>query len=538
MRKKLKKLMLLLLSLSLLTGCGASSGTVAETAPPEETPESAEPAGNAPARRSAADDVFTLNFDPDGGCNPIRAASAANMQFWSLLYDSVFTVDENFEVSSDIVTEITTADNVWWVFHIRTDVCFSDGTPLTARDVAYSIQRAQQSGYYRGRLKSVYGVGALSDDTFAITASQANSLLPATLNIPIIKSGDYNEPWPPGSGPYMLEETHGALVPNPLSRRAGEMPVDTVYLRDYMDAGERISAFEEARIDVVTNDPTGMYNLGYGNGSETRYYDTTNLHFIGFNTRSNYFQSAGARSAAAYLVDREAVVDELMHGCGVTAALPVHPRSALYDADYAASFRYDPEVAEALLRNAGVEDIDGDGEREFLITGIVVKSRVKFIVNNDSAVKVAAARRLAAELNALGVTTTLYELSWEDYIAALETGDYDMYYGETRLRADWNLGELFAVPDLNARSVDWGQNYARVTDDSYKRLYDEYLAAPEEQRYDAFQEAVHRVCDSAVLIPVCFERREVLTHRGAVTGLRPTQYDLFHRFEEWNITLE
>lgn len=532
------KFICFLLALLLLAGCGG--GTAAGSGEAEGPAEAvdAEPAGTALSRRTAADGVFSLNFDPEAGCNPIRAASAANMQFWSLLYDSVFTVDEDFNVSSEIVTGITTSDNVWWVFTVRTDVLFSDGTPLTARDVAYSIQRAQQTGYYGARLKSVYGVGALSDDTFAITASQANSQLPALLNIPIIKNGDYSEDWPLGSGPYMLDEAHGALVTNPLSRHAGEAPLEAVYLKDYMDAGERIAAFEESRIDIVTNDPTGMYNLGYGSSNETRYFDTTNLHFIGFNTRSYYFQSANTRSAVAYLVDRDYVADKLMRGCGVAAALPVHPRSALYDAEYAAGFDYGPEVAAALLRAAGVEDLDGDGELDFLVTGIVVKPRVRFIVNNDSAVKIAAARRLAEELNGLGVTTTLYELSWDDYMKALESGDYDMYYGELRLRADWDLSSLFRVPDLNARTVDWGQNYARIADESYAQLYGAYLAASEEERYDAFQEAARRVCDSAVLIPVCFERREVLTHRGVVAGMRPTQYDLFHGFLDWSINFE
>ena len=38
---------------------------------------------------------ISLNFDPEGGTNPLLASSSANMQFWGLLYDSVFTVDEN-----------------------------------------------------------------------------------------------------------------------------------------------------------------------------------------------------------------------------------------------------------------------------------------------------------------------------------------------------------------------------------------------------------------------------------------------------------
>ncbi|MBQ2908319.1 MAG: hypothetical protein IJE56_00005, partial [Clostridia bacterium] len=69
------------------------------------------------------------------------------------------------------------------------------------------------------------------------------------------------------------------------------LPVDTIYLKNYMDTSAKISAYEASLIDVVTNDPTGMYNLGYGSSNETRYYDTTNMHYIGFNFNRYSFQT-------------------------------------------------------------------------------------------------------------------------------------------------------------------------------------------------------------------------------------------------------
>ena len=367
------------------------------------------------------------------------------MQFWSLLYDSVFTVDEDFTVSSEIVKEVRSDDYRWWVFDLNPGICFSDGTPLTAGDVAYSIRMAAQSDQYRSRLSLIYGVSAMGDETFAITTSYANSQFPALLNIPIIKTGDYYEDWPLGSGPYALNEDHSALELNPLNRHAAEMPTDTVYLRSFADTSARITAYETAGIDLVTNDPTGMYNLGYGSSNETRYYDTTNLNYLGFNLKSMYFQYFRIRQALGYMIDRDYIVEELMDGCGTVSPLPVHPKSPLYDAELAESFEYDPEKAMALMNAAGLGDLDDDGLNEILVTGIVVELDIKFIVNNDSSAKVAAARHICEELNAKGVTTKLYELTWDDYLEALETGDYDMYYGELRLTPDWDLSELFRI---------------------------------------------------------------------------------------------
>lgn len=539
MRRSAKQPLLLLLALALLlTGCagGRSAAGAAET--PEPVYSEVIP-GTKVKERVPADRLFSLNYDPNASMNPIRAESSANMQFWSLLYDSVFTVNPDWSVTSEIVTEWNSDDYIWWVFHIDTSICFSDGTNLSAADIAYSIQRAQQSEHYQNRLSIIYGISALGADTFAITTKYANSSFPALLNIPIIKKGDFFEDRPLGTGPYMLSEEGDRLVLNPLNRHAEQMPLKVVYLRDCMDTSARIRAFEEAGIDLVVNDPTGMYNLGYGSSNETRYFDTTNMHFIGFNTESMYFLTPAARCAVGYAADRDYVVSTLMNDCGVATALPVHPSSSLYDEQYAKLFQFSPEKASLMFQTAGVSDYDSDGKLEMLVTGIVVELNIRFIVNSDSTAKVLAARRICEQLNAIGITTTLYELTWADYIESLEKGEFDMYYGEIRMTPDWNLSELFRPRENRSKDTSFvGMNYARTRDTSYLALYERFLGeADNAARYQDFQDIAHYIAETGIILPVCFERRELLTHRGVATGISATQYDVFHNFNEWTITM-
>lgn len=534
MKKRL--LSLLLAALMLLSACGTGGEQTPDASP---VIEDELPTMQTVDEKAQTDGKFTLNYDPNASMNPVQASSAANLQLCSLLYDSVFTVDSEWNVSSEIVESWKSDDYIWWVFEIKPDICFSDGQVLTAGDVVYSIQRAQQSSYYRQRLSIIYGISALDDITFAITTQYADSLFPALLNIPIIKKGSYGEDRPLGTGPYMLDAESDTLVLNPLSRHAGEMPIDTIYLADYTDTSARITGFEEAGLDLVTNDPTGMYNLGYGSGTEIRYYDTSNLHYIGFNARSNFFQVPRVRYALGYAIDRENIVKEFMNGCGTPTVLPVHPGSSLYDNEYAQTFRYDLETAKALFQSGGIDDLDNDGALEVLVTGIVVELDIKFIVNNDSTSKVLAARALTETLNEIGITTTLYELDFDSYVEALETGDYDMYYGEVRMAADWDLSYLFKVRSAAQAGDDFsGMNYAHTTDATYCDLYAAYLAAPEEDRAAAFGEVLQYIGQSGIILPICFERREVITHRGVVGGINATQYDLFNKFGEWTIDID
>lgn len=546
MRKHSMNWIALLLALALaLGGCGAQTDP-AETAGPEPDPaqtETPQPVETEPQvlQRQSADGVFTVNFDPNASVNPVRAESVVNMELWSLIYDSAFYLDESFNVRSDVISSYSSDDYIWWVFQVRTDLRFADGSPLTARDVAYSISTARNADYYKGRLGLIVGVSALDASSFAITTSYANSMLPALLTVPIIKRGDYYNNTPLGSGPYWFTLDRSALEPNIFYRYAGELPLDTIYLRDYTDASARITAYEDASLDIVTNDPTGVYNVGYGSSNDIRFFDTANLHFLGVNQYSRYFSSAEARAALTYLVNRSYIAGALMgtEG-GVPAVLPVHPRSQLYDAVYAADYAYDPRRAEELLAGS-FTDTDEDGVLELVLpdTDSTLDTDIKLIVNNDSPAKLRAARAVADSMNAVGLNTRLYELNWDEYQATLKRGDFDLYYGEVRMGADWNLSYLFRIPGMSDwQNIDWGQNYFRNQDYNYTRLYSAYLAASDTERYERFQELAHYITEHALLVPVCFERRQVLTHRGVVSGLIATQFDLFYNFREWTVHLD
>ena len=489
---------------------------------------------------SAADNIFSVNYDPEIGVNPIRAKSATNMQFWSLMYDSIFVVENNFTVTSEIVTETQTSDYQWWVFYIDTSITFHDGSNLSAKDIAYSINRAKYYDYYASRLDNIYGCSAMGDDCFAISLNAPNSQLPSMLNIPIIKYGSVDDPVPLGTGPYMLGESGDELVAYEGYRHYDSLPVETVYLKDYTDTAAKISAFEASLLDIVTNDPTGMYNLGYGSSNETRYIETSNMHYIGFNFQSKYFSNLLARCAVGAAVDRQGIVDSFMENCAVPTVLPVHPISPLYDSKYAESYDFDLERAEILFSNYGIKDYDVDGVLEILITGIVVEIDINFIVNTDSTAKLEAARAIAETLNEMGIKVTLHELKWEDYIKALESGNYDMYYGEVRMTPDWDLSYLFKPYTVyrDPEKTQKGMNYANCFDEQYINAYAAYLGAGEENRNMAFSDLAKLITESGAIIPICFERQELLTHRGVISGISCTQFDIFNRFYEWTINLK
>jgi peptide/nickel transport system substrate-binding protein len=527
-RKRYAALVLaLVLALGALAGCqSADSQTGDEQA---GAPEGVSP-GQPLATAYAADKVFSLNYSPESSLNPITTTSTLNLTFGSLMYESLFEVDENFICQPRLATEYSSEDGVTWLIRVDTGILMHDGSTLTAKDVAYSIQRAQRTTLYSARLANIYGISALDDEMVMITLGYANRQFPSLLNIPVIKSGTLNDAVPVGTGPYVLNPDHMRLEKFEGYRDADKLPVDVIYLREYPEAENTIQAYEDSIIDLVVNDPTGLSNLGYGSTNEIRKVNTTSMHFIGFNMDAEFVKFSNYRYAIGFAVDRAHIVQELMDGYGQAAVLPVSPSSPLYNTGLANKYnKYGMDNCLAAFAAANVKDHDDDGKLEYVVTGINLEIEVDFIVNNESAVKVAAAREIAEALTEIGVTVKLRELAWDDYVKALQDGNFDMYYGEVRLTADFDLTSML--------TEDGALNYGNIQDPHYQELLTNYLTAGDENRQAQADELWKYILDTTPFLTIGFESQEVLTHRGVVSGMKPTQYDIFHNFTDWTIDL-
>ncbi len=525
LKKQYLSLLLAFIMLLPLAGCTLPGSGETEEGDILEGSSAGEPL----PERKAADNVMTLNYNRESSLNPLSTDSELNLEFAPLVFETLFEVDENFVCSPKLVESYSSEDGKCWYFYVDTSVKFHDGTTLTAKDAAYSIQRAMNHKYYRLRLSNILGISAIDEELFVINLITPNTQFPSLLNIPVIKSGAIGDDAPAGTGPYKFGEDLKSLVVFREHPDADELPIDVIYLKDFSTAEETIMAFEDAELDLVVNDPTGISNLGFGNANQTRYFNTTSMHYLGFNMNSSFLKYTAPRYALNFAVDRSYIVSELMEGCAVESTLPANPASYLYNTEYAENYLYDLEKCLRILENADVKDHDDDGKLEYLVTGIPIEIDLTFIVNNDSIVKVQAARRITETLKNMGITVKLRELSWDDYITALEDGDFDIYYGEVKLTADFDLSSLL----LEEGSL----NYCNIKDPSYEKFISDYLCASEEDRQKCADLMWHYVLETAPIVTICFEKQEVLTHRGCVSGLKPTQYNIFNKFTEWTINL-
>ncbi len=524
MRKKKALCLLLAAAMLFLTGCGGRAASDPDSLIPKSTK------GKDVTRARAADNVFSLNYNEDYSLNPILATNHSNQLVCDLVYENMVELDDNFNVIPNILDEgMPNADATYWIFNIEEGHVFHDGTPVTGQDIRYSLERAVATqDRFKGRFASYQGSG-YDEAHFYVTLGIGNTQFAKLLNIPIIKSGTMDEKPPIGSGPYTYNEDHTALVAYEGYPGYKDLPIDEIHLVSYNTADEILENFEDGIIDAVTNDPSSYTYLGYSSSNEIRNFNTTNLHYIMFNEEGLIGRYSGFRQAMIYAFDRQNFANNLMHGNAVAAALPMHPACPDYPADYAAALSYNLDTCRVVLENAGIRDYDDDGMLEYM-SGSAQDIDVNLIVCSDSSAKTGVCRRFAQDMATIGLKVTVRELTWSEYLTALEEGDFDMYYGEVKLRSDFDLTELLD-PDSDL-------NYSRSTNTGYITMINNYLSCAAAQRMAIYQQLCDYINQSGALIAIGFESQQLIVHRGVIRGLAPNIGNPLYNFAKWEIMLD
>lgn len=511
MRRALSFLLAVLLTA--LAGCGPQTPVVAPTPTPAMTP-----APTPQAEKLA----YALPCYPESGFHPLLGRNRTNLALGGLLYEGLYELDGSFQAQNVLAAGQTVSeDGLTWTFSLRSGVTFSDGSALTAQDVAAALNQARDSALYAARLTGIKSVTA-GEGSITVALSAPNGALPALLDVPISKgSGDR----PLGTGPYVLTGDGENLA---LAARTGwwqstkPLPLAAIKLYSIQEPDDLIYAFDTKEISMVSADLTGSNALGYSGSYETLDYPTTVMLYVGFNTRSGYCRSAGVRRALSRGFDRNAVATALLSRHAVPAVLPFHPASGLYDSALASSLEDSPQ---AMLEGFQAEGWKRSGDA--LMNGRQTM-KLKLLVNQENTYKLGVADFLAAALSQSGIEVTVEKLPWEGYTAALEKGAFDLYLGEARLTADFDLSPL-VLPN-------GALNYGKYTSAKITGLLDAYRLAAGTARPAAAKALSEALAEETPFTPLCFKNWSVLSQWGQVSGATPTQQNVFYRFQDWNVS--
>ena len=238
------------------------------------------------------------------------------------------------------------------------------------------------------------------------------------------------------------------------------------------------------------------------------------MQYIGFNTTREPFNSAALRQAIHRGVDRVGMLDAYLLGHADAAQFPLSPRSDLYPADIETS--YSPDYFASAMAAAGYNK--------------GVSRPVTMLVNEENAYKVSMAQQIAKSLSRYDLKVTVSVLPWEQYLYALQSGNFDLYYGEVKLTADWDISSLV----LPGGSL----NYGGYNNENTAKLLSAYLTADDDtKRAKAMDTLCRHLADQVPFLPVCFKNISVLLPSGAVEAITPTAANPFYNMTAWKVNL-
>ena len=490
-----------------LAGCAPGGEQPGEPSPgdPAET-GSALPSPEPPAAVPFALPVFM-----GSSFHPVQCANRTNLTLMPLIYEGLFALDNTF-TPQPVLCESWQADasGLTWTFTLRAGVTFSDGTPLTADRAAASLRAAMGAdSRYANRLSRLKTVTADGDRTVTVTLNAPHGNLPALLDVPIYLE---REDGCLGTGPYALAGTADspALQARPDWWQGKSLPTREIPLTAVEQTEDLIHAFDTREAGLVLTDLTGTAALGYSASYEVWDYPTTTMIYLVFNTQSGRCGDLRLRQGMARGVDRASITNSLFARRVTAAQLPVSPASPLYDEDIGRILDYDVSMMNSLLEQSGH------------------RGALTLVVNSENSFKASTADFLAAQWTGAGLEVTVKKLGWEDYVAALERGDFDLCLAEVSLTADFDLTELLASGG--------GLNYGRWSDTGTDGLLEAFRSARDgDARKEAARALYTHLAEQVPLVPVCFKNYSVLTQWRSVTGLTPTQNDPFYGLN-WSLT--
>lgn len=522
--RKRTRLPLILAALLLLTACAPAQGP--EPSQTQEVPEEPSQTAQPAASPVPAVEPLALAWDPDSTLAPLEA-NAVNRGLAPLVFEGLFALDGSFQPQNVLCASYSQTENgLSWTFVLRERVTFSDGTPLTGEIAARCLNEARNCDLYRPRLSAVAAVRA-GEGSVTVELSAPCATLPTLLDVPIFLAQE--EGCPLGTGPYRFVEAAGELRLDAVDRwwqsqslPAGQsLPARQILLRQTPSADDRIAAFDTGRVTLADTDLNASSALGYAASCETWDYPTSAMLYLGFNLRMGPCADLAVRQAAARCLDREEIAATLLAGHADAASLPVHPLSEYYDETLAQSLSYAPQEGARLLAEGGwLPDEEGTLARGR------DKLELRLLVSSENPARTALADQLAGELEALGAAVTVERLTWENFLKALERGEFDLYVAQVKLTADFDLTALL-TGELNYGGLENGEITAMLAE-----LRAAGGSARQRQAYALYS----RLIQDVPIAPVCFPRGTVLTQWGRLSGLTPVQGNPFYGMENWVVS--
>ncbi|MEU1279804.1 ABC transporter substrate-binding protein [Streptomyces sp. NPDC005805] len=472
-------------------------------------------------------DQFVASADSPA---PLDPAYAYDTGTWNVLRQTVQTLMRSprggGEPVPDAAESCSFTDNASESYRckLRDGLTFADGTPVTAEDVVFSIQRVLDIDGDNGTaalLSNIDTMETKGEDEVIFHLSTPDATFPYKLSTPvaaIVSPGKYDGKKlrsgfeVDGSGPYTMKtETDGDRVSkivftrNEKYKGGVKLRNDRIELRSFADSGSMGTALEAGDIDMMTRamSPEQIRELSESpkEGIKLTEVPGLEIRYLAFNTADSTVRSKAVRQAMAAVVDRGAIAGQV-YGSTAEPLYSLIPKSiaAHTNSFYNKYGEPNRKKAAGILAQAGIDT--------------PVELELNYTTDHYGEGTAKEFEALRDQLNA----TKLFDVKvkgaeWSEFRPAQKRGEYAVY--GLGWFPDFPDPDNYTAPFLdkgNFLNTPYANEEARGLIPRSRREADRTAASP------AFQRIQDIVADEVPFLPL-WQGKQYVAAREDVTGV-------------------
>jgi peptide/nickel transport system substrate-binding protein len=416
----------------------------APSAPPEEA---AGPTGPGNDTLTIATTTDVVNY------NPLIGNSRSDYWVTNLMYPHLLSIGDDGKKEEQLATKWGYVDETTGFYEIRDDFTWSDGTPLTSEDVAWTLNAVKKdapSGTFYGQLGNFVSAEAVSDTRVEITLAQPDTSIVEEIGfwgnvVPkhVFETAESVATFPNdgsaggwvSAGPYNLTKvqvgqsyTMDRVEDYPLVDGGTPIAKQVVY-RVFPDVNTEILALQSGEVDVIANalPPAQVEQLRNADGITVEEVVGLGYAHMTYNMQKPDLAKVEVRQALAHAVDYDGIRTVVLQGQAVsTGSSPLMPVLSDYYDKSIKEYEFDVDKSRELMEKAGYT---ADANGNFPISFRLIYSLQDSVTSQwAQLVKDSAAKA--------GITIELQGTERNTYLAMTNKGDFDIYAGNFAIMDD------------------------------------------------------------------------------------------------------
>ncbi len=490
--------------------------------------------------------------------NPITNKNKSIGYIMNLIYDSLFTIDENYDTVPQLVEEYK-IENGGMVINIKLkDIKWHDGTILTSSDVKFTVDLIKQhiDSPYNALVENISSISIINNKEFSINFKDKYAFSIDTLIFPIVSekqlenNNDINNYKNNlvGNGAYKIKSYE--------ERKSLSLIINDSYYNQLPSNAKNIEVEivpdEEAQVSMVISLDSDIAKISlddlsqfYEKEFKTTTYESRDYECLLFNYENEVFKDLNFRKAIVSSINKKKILEEGYINNATLVDFPLNSKSKYYDKDIK-SLEYSKENAKKYLSqvtfetnknitnvNENPKDTDKDtvedvnksnlktnnetatkDDKEKDIKEQISKLNLKIIVNKDNSERKKSAYIISEDLKDIGIKNTIEELSSEDMSKALNEKNYDLAL------VGW---ELSLAPDATNILESIGYEDERLTN----YINSLQNATTESQISDIYKSIQKYVNENALFMSLVIRDDYIVNNRRIEGKISPNSFDIY-----------